>query len=112
MQNKQKGFIGRIILILVALVFVASYFNFDIKSFIESPMTQKNISYFVTLGKTVWKGYLEKPTQYLWNSVFADIIKQSFIQTMTNVKALQEGRNGDIKVLPIIPQSLVPQLPQ
>ena len=111
-MNTQKGFIGRLILILVALFFIASYFNFDIKAFIESPGTQKNLKYVTGLGQTVWKGYLEKPTQYFWNNILSGFIKEAFKQNLNNLNALKEGNFGQIKLTPAIPQGLIPTLPQ
>ncbi|MEK7558535.1 MAG: hypothetical protein AAB507_01785 [Patescibacteria group bacterium] len=107
MKNYQKGFIGRLILILVVIFFILSYFNIDIKSIIESPSTQKNWTYVSGIGKAVWNGYLEKPTQYLWNNVLASFFKEAFVQNLTNLKAIKEGRVSDIK---IIPQGFIPQI--
>lgn len=104
------GFIGKLILILIALFFIVSFFNFDIKNFIDSPVTQKNISYVVNIGKTVWKGYLEKPAQYLWNSIFTNFVKVSFIQGLENLKAIGRGDINQLNIIPIIPQVLIPQM--
>ncbi|OGZ03783.1 MAG: hypothetical protein A2648_02405 [Candidatus Lloydbacteria bacterium RIFCSPHIGHO2_01_FULL_41_20] len=110
-SRNKKGFIGRVFLILVATFLILSYFNVDIKSIIESPSTQKNWSYVSAIGKTIWTGYLEKPTQYLWNNIFASFFKESFLQSLTNLKAIKDGKATDIKIFPIIPQGLVPILP-
>lgn len=101
------GYIGKLIVVLIALFFIASFFNFDIKSFIDSPITQKNISYVVNIGKSVWKGYLEKPAQYLWNSIFTNFVKVSFIQGLENLKAIGRGDINQLNIIPIIPQAFI-----
>ncbi|MEK7128923.1 MAG: hypothetical protein AAB858_01100 [Patescibacteria group bacterium] len=110
MTNKsyQKGFIGRLILILVALFFIASFFNFDIKNFIGSPITQKNLSYVVNIGQSVWRGYLEKPSQYLWNSIFTNFVKVSFTVGLENLKAITGGDINKLNIVPILPRGFSP----
>ena len=107
-KEKQKGFILKLIVILVALFFVLSYFNVDIKSIVESPATARNAEYLLAVGKTIWEGYLREPTNYLWNNIFADYIKGSFKQNVENLTALKEGRAAEIQFFP----KFLPQLPQ
>jgi len=107
-NSKQRGFILKLIVILVALFFVLSYFKIDIKSVMESPVTAQNAKYLLALGKSIWKGYLEQPTDYLWNNIFADYIKEAFKQNVRNLTALKEGRAAEIQIFP----QFLPQLPQ
>lgn len=107
--NKYNGgFIGRLILFLIAVLFIASFFNFDIKNFVDSPISQKNIAYVVSIGKSVWNGYLEKPAQYLWNTIFTNFVKVSFIQGLENLKAIGRGDIDKLNIIPIIPQAFIP----
>ncbi|MEK7582189.1 MAG: hypothetical protein AAB488_02590 [Patescibacteria group bacterium] len=99
-MNYNKGFIGRLILILVAIFFILSYFNIDIKSIVESPSAKKNWVYVSEIGKKAWNGYLEEPTQYLWNTIFASYIKESFTQNLKNLQALREGKTENVNFLP------------
>ena len=109
--NYKKGFIGKLILILVAIFLIASYFNIDIKSVVESPATQKNWSYVSAIGKTVWKGYLEKPTQYLWNNILSGFIKDSFAQSLKNLKAIKDGEFKNVNLFPQLPDGFIPTMP-
>lgn len=107
-KNKHNGgFIGRLILFLIALLFIASFFSFDIKNFVESPISQKNITYVVNVGKSVWNGYLEKPAQYLWNAIFTNFVKVSFIQGLENLKAIGRGDINQLNIIPTIPQAFI-----
>ncbi|MEK7662394.1 MAG: hypothetical protein AAB355_02805 [Patescibacteria group bacterium] len=107
-KTNQKGFILKLIVILVALFFILSYFNINIKSVMQSPTTVENAKYLLALGKSIWSGYLEKPTDYLWNNIFADYIKGAFKQNIENLTALKEGRAAEIQIFP----QFLPQLPQ
>lgn len=75
-------------IVLIILILILSYFGFDIKGFIDSPGTQKNIGYVVGLGKTVWEKYLEKPATYLWEKVFVNLLWGSF---SSNLERIKEG---------------------
>jgi hypothetical protein len=66
MQKQQPGFIKIIILVLVLIV-ILSYFKFDIKGFVESPEFQQNWNY-------VW-GYVKEGWDYavnFWNTYLRD----------------------------------------
>ena len=84
-KNPNGGFI-KTVLILIIIILVLSYFGFDIKNFIDSPTTQKNLGYVWGLGKTVWNKYLEKPLTYLWKNVFVNLLWGSFTSNMERIK--------------------------
>lgn len=106
------GFIGRVVLVLVALFIVATYFNVDIKekvdAFAQSPVTKKNTSYVVGLGKSLWSGYLEQPARHFWSNIVSNLIKDSFKQNFENVKALRDGNYDALKLTPVFPVNLIP----
>jgi hypothetical protein len=49
--NKQKGFVLKIVLIVVALVFVKYYFDIDIVEWYKSPSGQKYVGWIWTMIK-------------------------------------------------------------
>jgi|GEM_PF-852774 len=106
--NYQQGFIGRIVILAIVLFLIASFFSFDIQSFVESPATQKNWSYVVVSSKYIWEEFLKEPTLVLWNSVFVGAIKQAFAITANNVKAIYEKKPENLQFLPVVPDALVP----
>ncbi|MEX0933758.1 MAG: hypothetical protein WD003_00665 [Candidatus Paceibacterota bacterium] len=84
-HQKNKGLIKLIILIVLG-VLVLSYFNFDIKSFIDQPTTQKNIEYIVEGAKYVWNEHLASPVLYFWNNIFIDLLWSSFVDNLERIK--------------------------
>ena len=92
-KNKGVSILG-IILILVAVILVLSYFNIDIRGFVESDQTQDNIEYVTESGKTIWERYLQEPAEYLWNDIFIELIWQAFIE---NLERVRDGKPTEIE---------------
>ena len=100
-RNRESGFIIKLILIIIALVLVLSFFGVDIKSAAESPQTQKNIAYVVGIGKSVWDKYLSKPILYFWQNIFIDLLWESFV---SNMKRIKQGEPTDLQLMaPFVP---------
>jgi hypothetical protein len=62
-----------------------SYFNFDLRSIIESPQSQQNFSYAGGAVSTIWNTYLKAPANFLWNTVFIGILWNSFVHNMQKI---------------------------
>jgi len=91
MANQQGGFIRMIILIIIVLA-ILSYFNFNVRSFIESDMVQKNFGYVWDWVQRIWNNYLAAPFAYLWR-VWVEYIWDAFID------ALQKFKGGSMNPL-------------
>jgi hypothetical protein len=91
--NKQTGIsiIGMIFLAGV-IIFVLSYFNISIRSIINSPTGQENVSYVREGTKSLWETYLAKPASYLWNDVWVNIFWKGFI---SNMERIRDGKATD-----------------
>jgi hypothetical protein len=91
--NNKKGMsiLGMLILGFV-LILVLSYFKISIKSVVESPEGQGNITYVAEGSKTVWDKYLKDPATYLWKDVFVKIFWASFIN---NMERIRDGKATD-----------------
>jgi hypothetical protein len=83
-----QGLVRTVILIVVAII-VLSFFGFNLRSIVESDLTQDNLGYAKELVVRVWEGYLSKPVLYFWNNIFVGLIWESFLRAMQNV------RNGE-----------------
>ncbi len=83
-QSNQKGFIKIIILIIVGLL-ILSYFGISLRSVINSPVTQDNISYTTTGTVSFWNAYLKQPATYLWNQVFINLIWDPAMESIKNI---------------------------
>ena len=89
--NIKKGGISilGILLLGVILILVLSYFNISIKSVVESPTTQSNISYVTGSSRSLWNDYLQAPASYLWNDVWVKYFWTPFI---SNMEQIREGK--------------------
>jgi len=83
--NEKGGLVKFIIIIIVAII-VLSYFGFNLRSVVESPTTQGNLSYVWGGVVYVWSGYLERPASYLWNDIFIDLLWNSFVYNLERIK--------------------------
>ena len=63
-----------IIIALIAII-VLSFFGYDLKVIIDSPLTQKNLNYTKSGVEYVWDGYLKGPLTYLYKNIFIGMIK-------------------------------------
>ena len=96
-----KGFIIKFVLVLIALILILSFFGIDLQSVVESPQSQKNITYIVGLGKIVWDNYLSKPILYFWQNIFIDLLWESFV---SNLERIKRGEPTDFELwAPIVP---------
>jgi len=98
-MNTQHGFI-RLVILLIIIIAVLSYFNFDIKKFFESDIVRNNFNYAWNWVMYVWETYLAGPAGYLWNDIFIDLIWNSFIE---NLQRFKQGIGPDFNM---------PQLPK
>lgn len=82
-QNKQRGLIKMIIIIIIAIA-ILSYYGVDIKQFFTSPQAQNNFGYVWGFIKDTWTNYLAIPAtklwgmivQYVWNPLVDIIFKK------------------------------------
>lgn len=96
-----RGFIIKLIIIIIALILIASFFGFDIQSFTESSQVQENFAYVIGLGKLVWDKYLSKPLLYFWQNIFIDLLWGSFT---SNLERIKKGEPTDFELwAPIVP---------
>jgi hypothetical protein len=90
--NKKSGFI-QLILLIVVVVLVLSYFGISIKSVANSTTGQENFSFIGDiLGKIwawmawVWSTYLVNAWHYFWNEIFVKYALQPMIANLDKIK--------------------------
>jgi hypothetical protein len=95
---KQKGQKGISILgflfLGVILILVLSYYKISVRSVVESPTGQDNITYIGGGTKNLWDAYLKEPVSYLWNDVFVNIFWKAFIN---NMERIRDGKPTDFE---------------
>jgi len=84
-HDRGISMIGWIIIGAIALV-ALGFYGIDVQNVVENPTSQKNISYVRGGVEFVWKNYLSKPVDYLWNDVFVDLIWGAFTENMGRIK--------------------------
>ncbi|MGB3921743.1 MAG: hypothetical protein WBL19_00460 [Minisyncoccia bacterium] len=67
-MERNRGFIGWLILIIVALALLKYFFNWSIFDAAATEEGKETITYIKNIIDTVWS-YLEKPVMWLWDRV-------------------------------------------
>ncbi len=100
--NKQKGGLVKWLIIIIALIALASYFfGFSIQDVVENPQTQANFHYVVDRVGPLYTQYIAPTIQFLWHDVFVRYV-------WSNVRSdLSSMRNGE----PTLLEKLAPQFP-
>ncbi|MFZ3011778.1 MAG: hypothetical protein WA060_02160 [Minisyncoccia bacterium] len=75
------------------IIIVLSYFNISVKSIVESPTGQENVTYVKDTVRGIWTTYLAEPAEYLWRDVWINIFWKGFI---SNMERIRDGKPTDI----------------
>ncbi len=94
-RSTNRGFINMIILVVVVIL-VLSYFGYNLRSIVNSPNTQDNFSYVGGSVVDIWNNFLKTPATYLYG-VFVDLIWKPAI---TNLTAMKNGQPTNIQQIP------------
>ena len=82
---RQKGFIGILVLIIIALAALKYFFNWSIFDAAASEEGRGTISYIRDILNTIWS-YLAAPVTFIWNEVVWPLLRlgwqslQAFIE--------------------------------
>ncbi len=85
-RNTNRGGLIRLIIYIVIILLIISYFGLNIRTIVNSPAGQENFTYVQGIMITVWNGYLKKPVLYLWNDIFLKLIWEPAIENLTKIK--------------------------
>lgn len=72
-QQRSRGFIKTIILIVIALI-VLGYFGYNLRDIISSPVVRDNLSYAWDLAIKLWNNFLAAPALWIWNNIIIDLV--------------------------------------
>ncbi|MCX6712610.1 MAG: hypothetical protein NTY66_00165 [Candidatus Vogelbacteria bacterium] len=64
MRNKRSGFI-RLILVIIVVILILSYFGVNLRGIVNSPAGQDNMSFVRETGLKIWHFCLDIWNQYL-----------------------------------------------
>jgi hypothetical protein len=86
-MKKNRGLIGLLILILIALIILGVY-GISVRQAVQNPTAQDNVSYVWTGITNFWNDYLKAPATYLWNIFINDIWNPA----ITNLELIKNGQ--------------------
>ena len=72
-MNRQKGLIGIIVLIIIALALLKYFFNWSVFDAAASPQGNATIRYVRELFNTAWS-YIEGPVLFVWHQIIWPIL--------------------------------------
>ncbi len=72
-KKRDQGFIGLIILVIIALVLLKYFLNWSVFDAAASPQGQSTISYTHNLWDTIWS-YISTPVTFIWQKIVWPLI--------------------------------------
>ena len=74
MKKGNRGFVGKIVLIIVALALLKYFFNWSIFDAADSEQGKGTIEYIRQVLNTIW-AYIEKPILFVWNNILWPVLE-------------------------------------
>ncbi len=85
-KTDNRGGLLRMVIYIIVILLILSYFGLNIRAIVNSPTGQDNFTYVQQLMVDTWNGYLKKPVLYLWNDIFLDLIWNPAIDNLQKIK--------------------------
>jgi|GEM_PF-1945567 len=79
LSKKQTGFIGPIILVVLALIAVKYFYDFDIVKYLTHDKTGGVFEYIKRFFEIVWTKYIAGTFWYLWNNIVIDVFWKGIV---------------------------------
>ncbi len=89
----QRGFIGSIILIILALAALKFFFDFNIIEFLKSPNVSEVLNYIKKFFEILWTKYIAGTFWYIWNNIVVDIIWETFVNVFNILKGWVDSQS-------------------
>lgn len=86
-NNKTKGSLKWIIIIVVGIILASYFFDFSVKDAVEDEQTQSNFNYIKIEVSDFYNEHLKKHVDYIWKDIFVDLIWKSFVGDLEKMKA-------------------------
>ncbi len=85
-RNRQGGFVGLLIMLVVALALAKYYWDWSFADFIHSHGVAEILSYLKKFILLVWDKFLVGPVVFIWNSVVVDILWKGLVSFFDMIK--------------------------
>jgi hypothetical protein len=73
-MKNEKGFVGIIILVIIALILLKYFMDFDVFAAADSEQGQETIGYTGQILRTTWS-YIATPVTFAWNEIALPLLK-------------------------------------
>jgi hypothetical protein len=74
MRDRQDGFIGLVIVLVVSLLLLKYFFSFNLLEFLQSSAVADVFNYVKKFLLIVWNDFLVYPLEWFWNDVVIKIV--------------------------------------
>lgn len=74
-MKKDKGFIGIIILIIIALALLKYFLNWSIFEAAATPQGKETVGYTQNIVSTIWS-YLSVPFHFVWDRILSPLLNK------------------------------------
>lgn len=91
-KKKEGGFIGLIIILIVAFALAKYFFQWSIIDFIRNPKVLEVFTYIKKFLLLVWNILLVKPVSFIWNEVVVGIIWKTIILAYDLLKSWVDSK--------------------
>lgn len=85
-KTGKRGSLKWILVLAIGIVIASYFFDFSVQDAIEDEQTQSNFGYIRDNFVYLYDNYLRTTVEYLWNDIFIDLIWNTFIENMQNIK--------------------------
>jgi hypothetical protein len=74
MKISKRGFIGIIVIVVIAILLL-SYLGFDLKKIFTSEPVKNNFTYVWGVIRNVWVNYLSVPFTFIWGEALKPLLE-------------------------------------
>ncbi|MEI7513476.1 MAG: hypothetical protein WCJ74_02550 [bacterium] len=90
MKISKRGFIGIIVLVVIAILLL-SYLGFDLKKIFTAPAVKNNFSYVWGFISNIWMNYLSVPFTFLWGEAVKPVLELAWKTFMLGIDAIKSA---------------------
>ena len=89
-MSKKRGFIGIIVLAIVALALLKYFFNFDVFEASKTSLGQSTVGYVKSIIDIVWH-YIATPVSFIWSRVVWPVLSLAWNNFHTLIEMGQKS---------------------
>jgi hypothetical protein len=90
MKTLNKGFMGIIVLIIIAILLL-SYLNFDLKKIFSSEAVKNNFAFAWEMITYAWDNFLSKPWSFIWENAFKPVFNMMWNGFLAGLEGIKNS---------------------